>query len=116
MKQWSRRYKAVKTGGFAVPLLHRQCVCTACVMEDWECIDDRELQNWKGDRICITCQLFTYGVIRSAARSLAASSSVSSSQQGEDLLKRCEHWSTLLDHRSLAEVLVSGYSGGLVSH
>ena len=91
---------ALKTGGLApLPFPHRQCVCTACVleMEDWECIDDRELQNWKGDRICITCQHFTYGVDPQCRTILGCKLKRQQLQQGEDLLKRCEHWSTLLD-------------------
>ena len=31
-------------------------------MEEWDFIDERELQGWKGERICMTCQHFTYGV------------------------------------------------------
>tara|TARA_Y200000002_G_scaffold362197_1_gene349027 strand:+ start:2873 stop:3040 length:168 start_codon:yes stop_codon:yes gene_type:complete len=32
------------------------------VFEEWGFVDDRDLQNWKGGVVCITCQHFTYGV------------------------------------------------------
>ena len=32
------------------------------VMEEWDFVDDRDLQNWKGGVVCMTCQHFTYGV------------------------------------------------------
>ncbi len=31
-------------------------------MEEWDFVDEKELQNWKGARICLTCQHFAYGV------------------------------------------------------
>ena len=31
-------------------------------MEEWDFVDDRELQGWKGACICMTCQHFCYGV------------------------------------------------------
>ena len=31
-------------------------------MEEWDYVDERELQNWKGSVVCMTCQQFTYGV------------------------------------------------------
>ena len=66
-------------------------------MEEWEYIDDRELQNWKGNRICITCQLFTYGVDPQCRTILGCKLKSQQLQQGEHLLKRCEHWSSVVD-------------------
>ena len=81
----------------ATPLLHRQCVCTACVLEmEVGCIDD-EAAELKGDRICITCQHLTYGVDLQCRTILGCKLKRQQLQQGEHLLKRCEHWSTLLD-------------------
>ena len=31
-------------------------------MEEWDFIEDRELQGWKSGCVCITCQHFTYGL------------------------------------------------------
>ncbi|WP_371639039.1 hypothetical protein [Synechococcus sp. UW179A] len=31
-------------------------------MDEWDYVDEGGLQNWKGARICLTCQHFTYGV------------------------------------------------------
>ena len=31
-------------------------------MEEWDFIDERDLQGWKGGVVCMTCQHFTYGV------------------------------------------------------
>ena len=31
-------------------------------MEEWDFIDDRDLQNWKGGVVFMTCQHFTYSV------------------------------------------------------
>ncbi len=31
-------------------------------MEEWGFDDDRDLHNWKGGVVCMTCQHFTYGV------------------------------------------------------
>ena len=30
-------------------------------MEEWDFVDDRDLQNWKGGVVWITSQHFTYG-------------------------------------------------------
>ena len=66
-------------------------------MEEWEYIDDRELQSWKGNRICITCQHFTYGVDLQCRTILGCKLKRQQLQQGEHLLKRCEHWSSVVD-------------------
>ena len=31
-------------------------------MEEWDFVDERDLQGWKGGVVCMTCQHFTYGV------------------------------------------------------
>ena len=77
-------------------------------MEKWDYIDDRELHNWKGQRICITCQWFTYGVDSCCRTILGCNLRRQQLQQGEHLLKRCDHWSTLVDKpigRAEAEAL-----------
>ena len=32
------------------------------VLEEWDFVEDRDLQNWKGGVVCMTCQHFIYGV------------------------------------------------------
>jgi hypothetical protein len=31
-------------------------------MEEWDFIDERDLQGWKGGAVCMNCQHFTDGV------------------------------------------------------
>ena len=50
-------------------------------MEEWDFVDERELQNWKGARICLTCQHFTYGVDTSCRTMVACSSDRNSSNR-----------------------------------
>ena len=33
-------------------------------MEEWDFVDEHDLQGWKGAYICMTCQHFAYGVDR----------------------------------------------------
>ena len=67
------------------------------MVEQWDYSDDRYLQSWKGQRICITCQHFTYGVDTSCRTILGCNLRRQQLQQAEHLLKRCHHWSTLVD-------------------
>ena len=32
------------------------------VIEEWDFVDERDLQGWKGVVVCMICQHFTYGV------------------------------------------------------
>ena len=48
--------------GVLVPIGRNASVLFGYCMEEWDFIDERELQGWKGERICMTCQHFTYGV------------------------------------------------------
>ena len=32
------------------------------VLEEWDFVEDRDLQNWKGGVVCMTCQHFIFGV------------------------------------------------------
>ena len=47
-------------------------------MEEWQFIDERELQNWKGGVVCMTCQHFIYGVDQHCHTMVAAGSEKSS--------------------------------------
>lgn len=31
-------------------------------MEGWSCIDERDIQSWKGGGVCMTYQYFVYGL------------------------------------------------------
>ena len=66
-------------------------------MEEWDFIDDRELQGWKGARICMTCQHFAYGVDQHCHTLLGCNLRRGLLQQGEHLTKRCKHWSSVSD-------------------
>lgn len=62
-------------------------------MEEWDYVDDRQLQGWKGRQVCITCKHFTYGVDGHCRTFPACNLRRGQLQQGEHLLKRCEYWS-----------------------
>ena len=61
-------------------------------MEEWDYVDEHQLQGWKGREICITCQHFTYGIDQHCRTLVAYNLRRGLLQQGEHLLKRCEHW------------------------
>ena len=72
----------------AVHLYH-----TKRAMEEWDFVDVRELQSWKGARICLTCQHFAYGVDGYCRTMVACNLKQQQLQQGDHLIKRCRHWS-----------------------
>ena len=61
-------------------------------MDEWEYVDEEELQNWKGARICLTCQHFTYGVDSNCRTMVGCKLRLQLLQQGDHLTKRCRHW------------------------
>ena len=61
-------------------------------VEEWDFVDERELQNWKGERICLTCQHFVYGVDGHCRTMVACNLRQQQLQQGDHLIKRCRHW------------------------
>ena len=62
------------------------------VFEEWGFVDDRDLQNWKGGVVCITCQHFTYGVDQHCHTLLGCNLRQQQLQQGEHLKKKCKLW------------------------
>ena len=64
-------------------------------MEEWDLIDDHELQGWKGERICMTCQHFAYGVDQHCRTVLGCNLRRGQLQQGEHLTKQCKYWSSV---------------------
>ena len=61
-------------------------------MEEWDYVDERELQNWKGQEICITCQHFNYEVDQHCHTLLGCDLRQQQLQQGEHLKKKCKLW------------------------
>ena len=61
-------------------------------MEEWGFVDERDLQNWKGGVVCMTCQHFTYGVDQHCNTMLGCNLGQKQLQQGEHLKKRCKLW------------------------
>ena len=61
-------------------------------MEEWDFLDERELQNWKGGVVCMTCQHFTYGVDEHCHTLLGCILRQRQLQQGQHLKKRCKLW------------------------
>jgi len=61
-------------------------------MEEWDFIDERELQGWKGACICLTCQHFCYGVDQHCHTLLGCNARQQQLQQGDHLKKKCKLW------------------------
>ena len=74
-------------------------------MREWAFIDDLELQNWKGARICMTCQHFTYGVDEHCHTLVGCKLRQKQLKQGEHLLKQCRHWSSVCEAEDGGTVL-----------
>ena len=67
-------------------------ILLAWVMEEWDFIDERELQGWKGTCICMTCQHFCYGVDQHCHTLLGCNARQQQLQQGDHLKKKCKLW------------------------
>jgi len=59
-------------------------------MEDWDFVDDRDLQNWKDGVACMTCQHFIYGVDQHCHAMVGCNLRQKQLQQGKHLKKRCK--------------------------
>ena len=68
------------------------CVLFAWVMEEWDFVDERELQGWKGACICMTCQNFCCGVDKHCLTVLGFNARQQQLQQGDYLKKKCKLW------------------------
>ena len=55
-------------------------------------VEERELQGWKGARICMTCQHFAYGVDQHCHTLVGCNLMQKQLQQGEHLTNRCQQW------------------------
>ena len=61
-------------------------------MEEWDFIDERDLEGWKGGAVCMTCQHFTYSVDQHCHTLLGCTLRQKQLQQGQHLKKRCKLW------------------------
>ena len=61
-------------------------------MEEWDYVDERDLQNWKGGVVCMACQHFTYGVDQHCHTMVGCNLRQKQLQQGQHLKKRCKLW------------------------
>ena len=60
--------------------------------EEWDYFDYGELQDSRGNTICMTCEHFTYACTKSCITLLTCPIHRKLIQQGEHLTKRCKHW------------------------
>ena len=61
-------------------------------MEEWPFFDHHDLEGWKGSKVCMTCQHFSYGVDRHCHTLVGCNLRQQQLQQGEHLTKRCQQW------------------------
>ena len=59
-------------------------------MEEWRYIEERDLQNWKGGVVCMTCQYFTYGSDQYGHRMVGCNLTQKHLQHGEQPKKCCK--------------------------
>ena len=67
-------------------------------MEEWDFVDERDLQGWKGGVVCMTCQHFAYGVDQHCRTVVGCNLRQKQLQQGEHLNKRRKLWAPLPWH------------------
>ena len=61
-------------------------------MEEWDFVDERDLQGWKGGVVCMTCQHFAYGVDQHCHTVVGCNLRQRQLTQGDHLKKRCKLW------------------------
>ena len=60
--------------------------------EKWSYIDERDLQGWKADCVCMTCQHFAFGTDPHSFTLLGCNIRQKQLRQGDHLNKRCQLW------------------------
>ena len=60
--------------------------------EKWSYIDERDLQGWKADCVCMTCQHFAFGTDPHSFTLLGCDIRQKQLRQGDHLNKRCQLW------------------------
>ena len=63
-------------------------------MEEWGLVEERDLQDWKGGDVCMTCQHFAYRVDQHCRTMVGYNLRQKQLQQGEHLKKRCKLWAS----------------------
>ena len=61
-------------------------------VEEWDFVDERDLQGWKGGVVCMTCQHFAYGVDQHCHTVVGCNLRQRQLAQGDHLKKRCKLW------------------------
>ena len=67
------------------------------MMEEWAWVDERDLVPFRGARVCMTCQHFSWGVDGHCQTLLGCTLRRGLLQQGEHLTRQCEHWSSVTE-------------------
>ena len=66
-------------------------------MEEWTWVDERALVPFRGARVCMTCQHFTYGLDQNCHTLLGCKLRQGLLQHGEHLTRQCEHWASVTE-------------------
>ena len=61
-------------------------------MEDWDFVDEHELEGWKGGVVCMTVSTSPMALTSTATPLWPATSVKNSCTQGDHLKKRCKLW------------------------
>ena len=77
-------------------------------MEEWVVVDDLELVNWKGNRVCMTFHHFAYGVDGHCRALVACNLRKQQLQQGEHLAMCCQRWAPVQEKELVALEQVQG--------
>ena len=66
-------------------------------MEEWAWVDERDLVPFRGARVCMTCQHFSWGVDGHCHTLLGCTLRRGLLQHGEHLTRQCEHWASVTE-------------------
>ena len=66
-------------------------------MEEWAWVDERDLAPFRGARVCMTCQHFSWGVDGHCHTLLGCTLRRGLLQHGEHLTRQCEHWASVTE-------------------
>ena len=61
-------------------------------MEEWDFVDDRELQRWRGGTACVSCQHLRFGVDQHCRTLVGCDIRQRQLQPGAHLTKKCKLW------------------------
>ena len=66
-------------------------------MEEWAWVDERDLVPFRGARVCMTGQHFSWGVDGHCHTLLGCTLRRGLLQHGEHLTRQCEHWASVTE-------------------